>query len=49
MGFCDPMGPSKYPLPYVLPLEMCFKAQTPPIKQMSGTPPYLHARNFPFH
>lgn len=39
VGFCDPMGPPKCRLSYVLLLEMHFKAQTPPIKQMSETPP----------
>lgn len=38
MGFCDPTGPPKHPLSYILLLEMCFEAQIPPIKQMSETP-----------
>lgn len=38
MGFCDPMGPPKNHLSHVL-LEMCFKAQTPPIRKMPETPP----------
>lgn len=39
MGLCDPMGPPKHPLSYVLLLETCFKAQATTIKQVSETPP----------
>lgn len=39
MVFCDPVGPPKHPLSYVLLLEMCLKAQMTPVKQMSETPP----------
>lgn len=46
MGFCDPTGPPKHPLSYVLLLEMCLKAQIPPIKQMSETPPICRPETF---
>lgn len=39
MGFCDLMGPPTHPLSYVLLLEICFRAQMTPIKQMSETSP----------
>ena len=39
MGFCEPVEPPKRHLSYVLLLEISFKAQMTPIKQMSETPP----------